>query len=169
MANLTRTYRWLRYIPDLGDNRELPKPFYLELTSGLTKLALAGFYERLRVWSEEKHEGAEAFVEATTALLSPHVRMGAEPLSLEGRPITTLREYIAMGLDVLGESPVLELVRMVREYNELGEGPKLVFFERPSGGTSTTPIPSTERAASEMVAPSNGSESKPWASSAGPA
>lgn len=150
MAELTRTHRWLRYVPDLGDNRELPAPFYLEVASGLTKVQLVEYHEALAAWSKVKHE-PEAFAAATTELLAPYVRMGREPLSVQGKPVEDLGAYVALGMEVMGESPVLELLRVVREYNELG-GPKVLFSAPPSGGTSSTPATSTGRAG-EPTAP----------------
>lgn len=155
MADLQRTYRWLRYVPDLGDNRELPKPFFLELTSGLTTVEMVEFHRRVSEWGKAKHETLEDFVEATFRLLEPHVRMGKEPLSLRGKPVPTLKDFVALGLEVLGESPVLELLRVVREYNELG-GPKVLFFGPPSGGSTTTPSPSVEKDVGQTGGPSNG-------------
>lgn len=149
MADLTRTHRWLRYVPDLGDNRELAAPFYVEVASGLTKVQLSDYHAALRAWGETKHE-LEAFAAATTELLTPYVRMGREPLSVQGRRVLDLGAYIALGMEVMGESPVLELLRVVREYNELG-GPKVLFSAPPSGGTSSTPAPSTGRAGEPMA------------------
>ncbi len=153
MATLSRLHRWLQYVPDLGDNRELPQPFYLEVASGLTKLQLADYFERMRGWSQARHESTEGMVEGLEALLAPHVRMGKEALVIDGAPVTSLRAYLALVANLLGESPLFEMLRLVPEYNQVMEGPKATFSARLSGGSASTPTPSTERADARTASP----------------
>lgn len=152
MANLTRTHKWLRYVPDIGDNRELPAPFYLEVASGLTKVELSEYHEAFGAWAQEKCASEEAFLDSVLRLLAPLVRMGTEPLLVRGRPVPTLRDFLALAMDVMGESPVLEVLKAVRDYNTLG-GPKVLFSALPSGGTAGIPTPSTERAGASTGGP----------------
>lgn len=178
MPNLTRTYRWERFEPHLGDNLELPpeRRFYLEVASGLTKEQLEAFEratvtvdlvasaekelqpERDRMEAVQKdpastseqvtaalEEWATKFQNAVNQALAAHferaltpvVRLGAEPLTVDGTAITTLRAYLDLIVKLGGQYNLRELASTVRGYNTL-EGAKALFSERPSGGGSST-------------------------------
>ena len=53
MPSLTRSFRWERFVPDLGENRELAKPFFLEIASGLSILERKDAVDAIHVaqWS----------------------------------------------------------------------------------------------------------------------
>lgn len=136
MPNLTRTYRWMRYVPELGDNREQPKPFFLRVASGLplTKLAELeeGFTSLTRDWANP-----EELANHLALLLSPYIHFGDEPLSVEGKPVETLGAYLELVIGLAGHQAFLELFETLRSYNTFT--PKDALFSgRPSGGSAST-------------------------------
>lgn len=177
MPNLTRTYRWERFEPHLGDNLELPpeRRFYLEVASGLTKEQLAKFEldaktkiltdeavakhapekerllelekagapaaeiaEGLARWVDDVDRSiTDCLVEHFIKVLEPVVRLGAEPLTVDGRAITTLAEYLRLITEVRGRYNLTELSSMVHWYNSR-EGSAELFYERLSGGGAST-------------------------------
>lgn len=140
MANLTRTHRWARYVPDLGDNRELERPFFLRVASGLTLEELAAFEQQLVDLGMIGGEGVATFANRLAAWLQPYVLMGEEPLSVKGQPVASLAEYLALTLSVAGHDALIELFTVVRDYNSVGPKAQL-FSGPPSGGNGTTALP----------------------------
>lgn len=136
MANLTRTYQWQRYVPDLGDNRELPRPFFLRVASGLSLVQLAeletGFKGLDRPWESTAELAAHLAL-----LFAPYVVFGDEPLTLEGKPIETLQGYLELIIGLAGQRAFLELFETIRSYNTFTAKDAL-FSGRPSGGNGTT-------------------------------
>lgn len=149
MADLTRTYRWERFIPNLGDNRDQPRPFYLELASGLTKEQLAVFAEGFQ--KMDTKEGLDGL----SAHYAPFVRMGEEPLVFAGKAYPTLRDYFELLFSMAGGFNSLELTHTLADFNSAA-GTRRLFFERLSGGSPGTGNPNSAPSATRRAAPSSG-------------
>jgi len=143
MPTLTRTYRWERFEPHLGDNLELPagRRFYLELASGLSKAQLEAFGMAHR---EAMKETPEASVAPTAKALESYVRLGAEPLVVDGQPVDTLEKYVGLCFSTPGLFNLVELTNTLAEFNSLG-GTFSHFSAWRSGGVSGTRAQSAER------------------------
>lgn len=160
MASLTLS-RWERWEPDLGDNLQLPesKRFFLELRSGLSKLDLAAFIEKqpvLRKASKDVEDDEarawDEFAEAWTAHLAPNVRLGTEPLVVDGAPIEGLGGLVRLYFTQANLAQWTELLdAFVSGVNSV-TGRRELFSGRPSGGTSGTAPRSAARANSPAAA-----------------
>jgi len=137
MATLTGS-RWERYVPDLGDNRTLERPFFLLVRGGLTEAQLQEHGEKLRSLDGTPESAARALADV--------VRLGDEPLTLDGQAVTTLEEYVRAVWTASRFDVWLELVRAVAWHNSL-EGRRALFSARLSGGWASTPAPPTPGAA----------------------
>ncbi len=139
MAELGRLWKWATWVPELGDNAQQPRPFFLRVKTGLTKLDVAAYAEAL-----------DAYWKASTsdslfALVSPFVEMGDEPLSANGSPVTGLRAYVDLLFTLGSEELRTELGYSVLFFNSV-RGTSALFFARLSGGSAFTTEP-TGRAA----------------------
>lgn len=143
--------RWDKYYPDIGNNRALPVEgrVYLEVERGLSTRAREAFYrEVMAVFSSAsvpQAEGVPSFPHRLAAVLSMHVKYGAEPLKHEGGEVTTLEGYVELVLDLGQQSLLDELIGLVRKANSFGKE-DADFFVRPSGtapGTSGGLSPAT--------------------------
>lgn len=166
MPDLKRMFEWRRWEPGLGGNRELPvnARFYFELGVGLTKVEIRALDKAIHAdvdlsderkaieelgateMTGEEKEAALVVIVAKVdakkaahlaAALEPYVRMGAEPLRLNGVDIKTVGDYLAAVASEEGEFHATELVQALRNLNKI-EGTRELFSERLSGGTSTT-------------------------------
>ncbi len=168
MAELSHLNRWERFSPDIGDNRSLKAPFYLEVASGLPRVQLEAFSEGLTAAVEEaaaagsEREKAEVYAKA----FAPYVRMGREPLCIGGKAYPTLADYLELITSMAGSYNHLELGHAVRDFNSVA-GTRRLFFERLSGGSTGTPSPSNGSTDVQRAAPSGGSQTSATASSAG--
>lgn len=134
MPDLKTLGRWEKYVPNLGDNREQEKPFFLLVQADLTIQAYSAFLGRFQAWLETPgDEPVSTFVGVFDGL----VKMGSEPLSINGEPVTDFPGYVKVLLSLTGIDLVLELVQVIRHYNSV-EGTRELFFERLSGGRFTT-------------------------------
>ena len=158
MAELSCLNRWERFVPDLGDNRTLLRPFYLEVASGLPRVQLEAFTDALAKVLESSPTATEREkVEAWAAAFAPYVRFGREPLVLAGKPIAGLADYFEALFSMSGSYNHLELGHVVRDFNSF-EGTRRLFFERLSGGLAGTPGQSSGNTANQGAAPSPGSQ-----------
>lgn len=152
MADLKSASRWEKYVPNIGENRDLPKPFHLRIRSNLTRVELGEYLQRYEAYAAKKEHQDEAAEFA--AVFEGVVEMGDEPLSIRGQPVEGLRGYFGVLLGLTGVDLVLELVEEVARRNSV-KGTQELFFERLSGGRSGTgPAPGT-------AAASSGSGTKP--------
>jgi len=140
--------RWERLEPRLGNNLTQPqaKRFYLEVNASLTKAQLVAFQDA-QVAAMNASNDAKDFsrsVKPMTDALAPFVRMGAEPLLVDGKPVATLEQYVELCLSMAGLFNLLEMTRTVREYNELG-GTFAHFSKWRSGGDFGTRAQSVEQ------------------------
>lgn len=166
MADLQLNRRWEPYAPKLDGNDELERPFLFELACGLTRkemrelddqvsqllkerhrAVLEGHGEPNKKWNDKKlREWSEALAEkllaaeidVVTEVLGPFVRMGSEPLTIAGKPITTLRQYLEAVAVVADQAALMEPLRALRQANSLN-GEQVLFSGRHSGGGTTTP------------------------------
>lgn len=161
MPTLERLFRWERFEPDLGNNRELPPKarFYVEIAVGLTKERLRDLGEKwVAAWPNPKAIEVAVVVdevvatdltpaeplplgppraERLAAVFANIIRMGKEPLSFEGKPITTLAEYFELCGTLSNVLNLIELQRALIEANGV-TGMQELFFERLSGGFTST-------------------------------
>jgi len=151
MANLKRTYRWEKWAPNLGDNRELPEAerLHLELATGLTAAKLSEVAKALRLVAEEKFqapakdtpaESLEAAVRSAAddmlarqrrvivAALSDVVRVRGGPHHVDGKVLTSLEDYVALaqGFADAGLLLLTELREALWAFNSV-EGPDELF------------------------------------------
>lgn len=156
MAELKRLWRWERFEPDLGDNRELERPFFLEIAVGLTKLQLQELRDALDQSRErpvpEGVSPAEAHAAVLAELLEPYVRLGAEPLHANGKQVQSLGEYLALCAQLVDTANLMEVMLAVRQANSMS-GEKSLFFERLSGGFTSMGSPRNGKAGNQRAAP----------------
>lgn len=163
MANLSRRTRWKKWAPDIGDNRELieawnaadeegPCPgLFLELAVDLTPAQLSEAADRLRssvdvhTMDEFRAEMRKSYNEA----LGPHVRVHGGPHTVDGQPLATLDDYLALvtASASAGAEQLRELMAAVVSFNSL-RGPDELFSLPRSGGVRTTGARSNDAAAS---------------------
>jgi len=158
VATLTRLWQWQKFVPDLGDNKEQPSPFYLEVAAGLTvgerqalAATLAGALAPLSE-TEDYEAGVALFAKQAAEALAPFVRLGKEPLEAGGKPIDSLEAYLGLVARLPGLLHWGELTEAVRTANSL-EGLQALFSERRSGGSGGTRGPSVVKGESETAAP----------------
>lgn len=175
MADLKLNRRWERYAPELDGNDALERPFFFELACGLTRAELRKLdddvkqklSERTRVaveqlgpppddasetWAEQFADKVlTAQIEAVAEVIEPFVRLGSEPLTIAGKPIKTVREYLDAVAVVADQEALLEPLRALRRYNTL-EGRQQLFSKRLSGGASSTRGPSAAKGSSQRAA-----------------
>jgi hypothetical protein len=141
VADLGRLWKWAVWTPDLGDNLQQERPFFLRVKTGLTKIDFAGYTAALDAYWK-----AERTSDALHALVSPFVEMGDEPLRVDGNPVDGLRGYVEL-LFSLGSAELREeLTYSVIHFNSAG-GTQALFYGRLSGGSAFTAEPNAGRAA----------------------
>lgn len=158
--NISR-FKWVPYIPDIGDNRTHEFPLTLEVRTGLTR-------SELKAWGEavakakapvvkratelqaalaageiqpEQVEGeleaaAKASDAAMVAVIEENVRLVGEH-TVDGAPLKTMADYAALVGGLAGPSATKELLGIVPRLNTLTEEDS-VFYARLSGGLATT-------------------------------
>ena len=178
MSNLSRRWSWKKWAPDLGENRELETPvLFLELATGLTAAQITALGVELRKARDAKYprpevpEGATA--EEVTALyegamkaylgelrgvfggaLAPYVRVHGGPHTVDGLPLATLDDYLAVVEQAadLGVNARLDLEQALVRFNSI-EGPDELFLPRSSGGARSTGAQRTAKAARKTASP----------------
>lgn len=158
MAELKRRTRWKRWAPDIGENRELEggPVLFLELAVDLTPVQLSEMSERLRSSSEAqtmeefRADMRRAYVEA----LGPYVRVHGGPHTVDGQPLATLEDYLALVTQSAsaGVEQLRELVAAVVSFNSI-TGPDELFSLPRSGGVRTTGARSNDAADSPTASP----------------
>ncbi len=150
MANLDNLIRWQRFEPDIGENRQQKRPFYVKLAVGLTKPDLKRLSEAVEdrsapraddappLTDDETQAALEQRAEKLAAALSEFVRLGDEPLTVNGEAIDTLPKLLKLYARIAGGSvAMLELSMALRWFNTAG-GQTQLFFGRLSGGFAST-------------------------------
>lgn len=123
---------WEKYVPDIGNNRSLPKEeqVHLLVERGLSLRQREAFEKEMR---DAFEASPETLVHRVSAALSMHVKWGGEPLRWEGGTVTSLEEYAQLVLvELRHQRYVNELLGLVRLANSFGPEAALPF-ERPSG------------------------------------
>lgn len=152
MPSFDHAWRWVRLEPELGDNRKLPeaKRFFLEVAAGLTKDQMQALFEGLAEKTKTRNvEGKEMedifreYAADLAAAFGPFVRMGSEPLRINGAEVKTLADYFGVGVRQKAQPIITELFAAVRTANSV-EGTRELFSGRHSGGFTFTGEPSAE-------------------------
>jgi hypothetical protein len=166
VADLQLNRRWEPWAPSLGGNAELEKPFLFELACGLTRAEMRKLDDDMSRVLEQKcgaalkehgqpkkgsdkkaltqwQEGLadkllEAQISSAVEVLGPFIRMGSEPLTIAGKPVTGFREYLEATSVVSDQAAMMEPLTALRAANSLN-GEQVLFSKRRSGGGSTTP------------------------------
>lgn len=137
MATLTRRTRWEPYAPNLGDNLELPEAerLTLEVATGLTKQQLLDLGAATR---ELKWGDGETLLTNFVNLLGPYVRVVGTH-TIEGKPVTTLAELLALVVESPSASSyfLLEVTGQLMEANSVSGGLRLFSLRRSGGGATT--------------------------------
>jgi len=144
MAILSRTYRWEKFAPDLGENLSLPPEarLHLEIASGISAKQLDDVMHGLKAaWEAGRAEGdakekEQLVLNSFSAALEPVVRVVGTN-SVAGADVRTLREYVGVVASMRGRYNLDELTRALMAFNSL-EGTEKLFSERHSGGLLTT-------------------------------
>jgi len=129
MAGLTLS-RWARYEPSIPGNSDLvvAERFHLELCAGMSTVAFGALLEALK-------DAKDAAAVATA--LSPSVRLGVVPLTLDGEAVDTLEKYVTAISEQRGSPLLFELQERLVWFNSYG-GTRELFCVRPFGGTAST-------------------------------
>lgn len=168
MADLTGTMRWLQYPPDLFGNRSLERPFYFDVAASLSKeqmrvlkaalTAPAAALEPLPVdATEEQRDARDETIRAEVVgryavAMEPFVKLGNEPLVIDGKRLGTLREYFDLvTTKVAGTGAFFEVSSALFDANTLSTD-QLFRFGRPSGGFTSTTGPNSGRGGSGPAA-----------------
>lgn len=153
MADITRTYRWEKFAPNLGNNLELPedKRFNLEIASGLPPARLVQFEEDIG-----KAAKADNVVESAvlyTAAMDGLVRVVGEN-TISGIQVNTLKDYVALLMGTPETSVdlfnLIEVTVALREFNSL-TGQARLFWRRHSGGLLSMPGQSVAKNANQTA------------------
>ena len=148
--SLTR-FKWVEYVPDIGNNRELEAPLTLEVRTGLTRKELQAYaegvakaYKATAALADrddvtlEEYDAAQATDRAAmVAALDGFVRLKGKH-TFDGKPLETMEHYLEALATFVTVAPVKELLGLVSFLNTFTEQDAL-FSERLSGGLATTP------------------------------
>jgi hypothetical protein len=168
VADLTNTVRWVPYVPDLLGNRDLESPFYFELNGSLSKEQLRAIDaelskavpepEELPADATDEQQAAReeqirvSLVKARAAALSAFIKLGAEPLTIAGKRIETLEQYLDFVLvNIRGVDAFVEPMTALIDANRLS-GRSTFFLGRLSGGFVSTISRRNGKAGSQTVA-----------------
>lgn len=164
MPDLSNTIRWVEYPPDLLGNLEAERPFYFLLHGSLSKAEVRALREATsrkvgpelpaelpedateeqrvaRAAELEAHseETRKAIVARDAAALEPYVKLGEEPLTVDGKRIATLRDYfeLVMSPRLMGLNAYFEVQKALIAANTME--PRVSFSSgRSSGGSTST-------------------------------
>jgi hypothetical protein len=160
MANLTRTWRWEQFHPDLGENLDLPPKdrLTLRIASALPTARISDlrrdFYAAIVAAVKDERPTAEATAaaaEAFAVVFAGIVEVVGDN-TIAGKPVATLAQYLAAILDCSGIYSLTELLEAVIGFNSL-EGTQRLFSERHSGGLLSTRAQSAAKASEPKAAP----------------
>lgn len=174
MANFDRLHHWERFVPHLANNRELParEQLALEIATGLSVLELEAFgkaqaaaLEASRgemtpdpgpeatdaarlAWVTARRAERERVRSAQAAHLgqawAPFIRLAPGSHTINGKPLTSLADYLAAIASQQGAYNFLELRRQVMTLNSI-DGAEALFSGRASGGSDGTQSQSNEQ------------------------
>lgn len=152
MATLKSRIRWKKWAPDLGENRTLPEgpALYLELATDLTAQQLDEVGERLTAKGEPVRTREELVAGMRARFgeaLGPYVRVHGGPHTVDGQPLATLDDYLALVTQSAGcgASQLRELHAALVAFNSV-TGPDELFSLPRSGGVRTTGARSNDAA-----------------------
>lgn len=133
MADIGALNRWTPFVPDIGNNRDLPaeQQFVLEVASGLPKETLLAFSAAIAAAPDEGETKDDHAIKE----LAKHVRVVGGPHTLGGKEIKDLPDYARLCLTLNGNYNLRELFAAVGYFNSIS-GDDALFSERRSGGTA---------------------------------
>ncbi len=159
MANFEKAFHFERFVPNLGNNLELSPSDQLALllATGLTKMDMATFGKGMKTAFKAPivelvtppELPAEEAVEAKLSALydqradllagcwGPYAKLERAGHSIEGRPVSTLRDYIRALIEQPGFYALIEMASEVRRLNSV-EGTNELFSDALSGGSFGT-------------------------------
>lgn len=153
MADLKRRTRWKRWAPDIGENREIEggPVLFLELATDLTPAQLQEMAAQLAERGEPvttRSDLVAALCSRYSAALGPYVRVHDGPHTVDGQPLATFDDYLALVTQGagFGVQQLNELQLALVRFNSI-EGPDELFSPRLSGGARTTGAQRTGKAA----------------------
>lgn len=148
MPAFEKPYRWEPFAPEICDNRELEpqEQFVVELAVGLSKTQLT----ELAAAFDQVLASAER-VKGMVDLFTPFIRLGSEPLTVDGKAITNLPEYFEWCAGLHNAANLLELPNALAKANSV-QGMHETFFARLSGGFGSTAAHPNAKAGSQRAA-----------------
>jgi len=175
MTTLKRRHAFKRWVPDLGENRELPEREQLaldlavhltlqqmeDLNSDFAKIpdvpmdALRARFDAASTDEEREAINREtsdvvmgALARARTQALEPYVRIVGGPHTVNGTPLETVGDYVLLAQTARDGGTLMlgELLSALRAFNSL-RGPDELFSLRRSGGSVSTGTLSVVKAA----------------------
>lgn len=157
--NFERLWHWQPWAPNLGNNLELPEDQQLtiDIGVGLTKVELREAMESVNkmtspfampianaegVFDEAATNEAllvkfEKSADEMASGLSKFVRLGTGSHSINGKPLTNLRDYLRFCVEQPGAFGILELFREIAQLNSI-DGTRALFLGPPAGGSTST-------------------------------
>jgi hypothetical protein len=169
MADLKRQPRWARFEPDFGDNLQLPpdERFYFEVQAGLTKEEMKATLERLAAETGAAPETPEGIAKAFAKAFEGLVQMGREPLTVEGKGVGSLEEYLRLCIELHADNGGFHLEELSATFRRINSftGARALFYARPSGGGASTVRQSSASGSSRRAAPPSGASTSSSASS----
>jgi hypothetical protein len=135
MATLDNLQRWVAFVPDIGNNRQLPPEaqLVLEVATSLPKETLLRFQEDLSAAPREGESPDDVRIRA----LSQYMRLVGGPHSLGGRSVANIGDYVRLCIELTGHYNLREVFAAVGYFNSFTANDAL-FSERLSGGTAFT-------------------------------
>lgn len=159
MANFEKAFHFRRFVPNIGNNKQLPQPdqLALELATGMTKVDVLAFNSGIRtslksvpppfvapegMTPEAADEAkANAVLDHRAGVLAgiwgPYVRLEHGGHTIEGRPVGNLGEYLRALIGQNGSFAIMEISNEVARLNSV-DGTLALFSDALSGGSAGT-------------------------------
>lgn len=168
--NFERLWHWYRFAPNLGNNLELPEAeqLTLEIGVGLTKVEI----ESLRIGLQKIVSpyvvpivvDGKVDLEATEIEADKHIDLAASAMaeawdkfarlgpgnhSINGRPLTCLKDYLKAAMVQPGVFQVIELFDTIIHFNTV-TGSRALFSVPPAGGVTSTRQKNSAQGSNQM-------------------
>lgn len=164
MATFAKAFHFERFVPCLGNNRDLSptEQLAIEIATGMSKTDMAAFAKGWAAAFEPPADPpADETPETAVARSAAHLDHQSETLathwgafvklergghSIEGVEVNNLRAYLRVFIDQPGGYSLLELSREVYRHNSV-DGTRALFSAARSGGSVGTDDQSAQRKA----------------------